>query len=67
MNEDIRSIIGRYSYHDYRNYPLLKEEQKRKAMYLRVLSCLRQGAKILTETYKGEVGIIILRELPWDS
>ena len=67
MNEDIRSIIDCYPYNDYRNYPLLKERQKRKAMYLRVLSCLRQGAKILTETYKGEVGIIILRELPWDS
>ena len=64
---NIKFIIDSYPYNDYRNYPLLKEEQKRQAMYLKVLSCLGQGGEALTETYKGEVGIIILRELPWDS
>ena len=63
---NIKFIIDSYPYNDYRNYPLLKE-QKRQAMYLKVLSCLGQGGEALTETYKGEVGIIILRELPWDS
>lgn len=64
---DIRSLIEDYLYNDYRHYPLLKKRQKKQAMYLKVLSCLKHGAEAFTETYKGEKGIIILRELPWDS
>lgn len=36
-------------------------------MYIKVLLCFRQGGEALSETYKGEKGVIILRELPWVS
>lgn len=67
MNEDIRAFIEDYPYNDYRRYLILKEREKKQAMYLKVLFCLNQGAEVFTETYKGEKGLIVLRELPWDS
>lgn len=67
MNEDIRSLIEDYPYNDYRRYLILKERQKKQAMYLKVLLYLKQGGEAFSETHKGEKGLIILRELPWDS
>lgn len=65
--EDLRALIERYPYNDYRRYPLLKEREKKQAMHLKVLLYLEQGGEALSETHKGKKGIIILRELPWDS
>ena len=33
--EDLRALIELYPYNDYRRYPLLKEREKKQAMYLK--------------------------------
>jgi len=64
---ELKNLIYCYSFNPYRHYPFLKKEQKKEAMYLKMMSCLQKDGKLLKIKHQGKKALAIVRKLPWDS
>ena len=64
---ELKELIYHYPFNPYRSYLLLKKEQKKQALYLKIMSFLEKEGEVLKVSHQGKKGLAIVRKLPWDS
>ncbi|AMM40615.1 spore coat protein [Candidatus Desulfofervidus auxilii] len=64
---ELKELIYHYPFNPYRRYLLLKKEQKKQALYLKIMSFLEKEGEVLKVSHQGKKGLAIVRKLPWDS
>jgi len=67
QEKDIKQLIYEYPFNDYRHYPILKKEQKCQAMYLKIISSVQSGGKLIEISHHGKQAIGVVRHLDWET